>query len=60
MCHCHLTFLRLLLFLCLPRNAAAKDTPGVVRLEKNTLPVVLGALCDFFFYIYSFACLQPR
>jgi hypothetical protein len=36
-----------------------KETPGVVRLEKNTLPVVvLGVLCDFFFCSSSFAFLR--
>jgi hypothetical protein len=52
--------LRLLLFFVLPRGAAAKDKPGLVRLEENTLPVlVLGVLCDFFFCISSFACYSP-
>jgi hypothetical protein len=41
-------------------GAPPQRTPGVVRLEENTLPVVdLGVLCDFFFCI-SFACLHPR
>jgi hypothetical protein len=45
-----------MLLLFLPWSATAKDTPGVVRLEENTLPVVvLGVLCDF---ISSSACLQ--
>jgi hypothetical protein len=48
-------------FAVLPRSAAAKETPGVVRLEENILPViVLGVLCDFDFCSSSFACLQPR
>jgi hypothetical protein len=43
------------------RSTAAKDSPGAVRLEENTLHVVvLGALCDFPFRISSLACLQPR
>jgi hypothetical protein len=42
-------------------SAAAKDSPGVVRLEGNDLPVVvLCALCDFLFLISALECLQPR
>jgi hypothetical protein len=34
--------------------------PGVVRLEENTLPVVvLDILCDFIFCISSFASAAP-
>jgi hypothetical protein len=42
------------------RSAAAKARPGMVRLEEITLPVVLGALCDFPYCTSSLACLQPR
>jgi hypothetical protein len=43
------------------RRAAAKDSPGVVWLEDNNLPVVvLGAVCDFLPHISSLAWLQPR
>jgi hypothetical protein len=47
---------------CLPpRSAAAKETAGVVRLEENTLPVVvLGVLWAFLLCSSSLACLQPR
>jgi hypothetical protein len=38
-----------------------KDTPGVVWLEENDLPVaVLGTLCDVLLDISSFASPQPR
>jgi hypothetical protein len=44
-----------------PRSAAAKEMPGVVWLEENTLPVAaLGVHWDFFFCSSSFASLQPR
>jgi hypothetical protein len=37
-----------------------KKTPGVVRLEKNTLPiVVLGVHCDFLFCRSSFMSAAP-
>jgi hypothetical protein len=43
------------------RIAAAKDSPGVLRLEENTLPVVvLDALCDLFFRVSSLTWLQRR
>jgi hypothetical protein len=42
------------------RSTAMKDSPGVVWLEENTVPVVvLGALCNFLFHISSSVCLQP-
>jgi hypothetical protein len=50
-CCCHCVLLH---------STAMKDSPGVVWLEENTLPiVVLGALWDFLFCISSLACLQP-
>jgi hypothetical protein len=43
------------------RSATTKETPGVIVLEKNTLPVVvLGVFCDFLFYSSSLSCLHPR
>jgi hypothetical protein len=42
-------------------STAAKDNPGVVWLEENTLPiVVLGTFCNFLFQISSLAWLQPQ
>jgi hypothetical protein len=43
----------------LPRSAAAKETPGVVRFEEKPPHVVaLGVLCDFRSCSCSSACLQ--
>jgi hypothetical protein len=42
-------------------EAAAEDTSGVSKVEKNTLRVVVVVvLCDFIFCISSSAYLQPR
>jgi hypothetical protein len=42
-------------------TTTAKDSPGVLWLEENTLPdVVLGVLCNFLFHILSLAWLQPQ
>jgi hypothetical protein len=43
-------------------SVAAKDrSPGVVRMEENTLPVeALSALCNFIIRIPSLVRLKPR